>query len=454
MRRIALVLAEHRYNKNSVAVLTGAVEASACAAHVDVCFSKPGAASVFACLDRASARPPGHAGGGAIPITPQTKSPRTPDMIVLGCSFATAAVPDAAATLRRARIEAAGRGWPLVTLAGGPHPSGDPAGTLAMGFDLVLCGEGEEALPLLLDRFAAETSPGDVPGLCWMEGGALHRNPRPRTVDLDTFPPFAPGAGRNAPFELSRGCPWGCRFCETTFLTGARPRHRSLERLVHWAEVARANGNRDLRFLSADSFAWGSTDGGPADPVRLDELLGESVRIFGRGHVFFGSFPSEARPEHVTPNLVEVVARHAANDCIAFGAQSGSDRILKAIHRGHDSDAVRRAARVVLAAGLRPIVDFICGLPGEDPSDREATRGLIRELADLGAVVHTHTFMPLPGTHLWAGPPGEVDDVTRELLDTLASQGRHIGRWRTHQGQARRTAAFLAALEHGGGILP
>ncbi len=253
---------------------------------------------------------------------------------------------------------------------------------------------------------------------------------------------------------MSRGCPWGCRFCETTFLTGARPRHRSLERLVHWAEVARANGNRDLRFLSADSFAWGSTDRGAADPAQLERLLAESVRIFGRGHVFFGSFPSEARPEHVTPELVEVVARHAANDTIAFGAQSGSDRILKAIHRGHDADAVRRAARVVLAAGLRPIVDFICGLPGEDESDREATRALIRELAGLGAVVHTHAFMPLPGTQLWDAPPGEVDDVTRELLDTLASQGRHIGRWRTHQGQARRTAAFLAALEHGGGILP
>lgn len=425
MRRIALVLSEHRYNKNSVAVLTGAVEVSSCAAFTDVRFSKPRDPSPLSCLDGA------------------------PDLVVLGASFATAAVPDAAATLRRARREAAERGLALVALAGGPHPSGDPASTLGLGFDLLLRGEAEESLPLLLERLSAGAPIDDVPGLCRVADGAVRRNPRPRPVDLDAFPPFAPGTGRNAPFELSRGCPWACRFCGTPSVLGARPRHRSAERLLHWAEVARRNGNRDLRFLSSDSFAWGSPDRAATDPARLEDLLRGAVGVFGRGHVFYGSFPSEARPEHVTPDLVDVVRRYAANDNIVFGAQSGSDRILQEIHRGHGTAEVRRAAQVVLAAGLRPVVDFICGLPGEDESDRQATRALIRELAGLGAQIHTHAFMPLPGTPLRNAPPGQVDDETRELLDTLASQGRHVGRWRAHQDRARRSAAFLAGTGDG-----
>ncbi len=422
MRRIALVLAEHRYNKNSVAVLTGAIEVSACAGAVDVRFSKPRDPSPLACVDF------------------------TPDLVVLGCSFATAAVPEAADFVRRARREAASRRWPMVTLAGGPHPSGDPEGTLALGFDRVLHGEAEATLPMLLQRLADGVPDEDVPGLWRFEDGAIRHNPAPPPVDLDAYPPFAPGYRRNAPFELSRGCPWACRFCETTFVMGSRTRHRSAERLLHWAEVARRNGNRDLRFLSTDAFAWGAPKGEAADPAALDDLLGRSVGIFGKGHVYFGSFPSEARPEHVTPDLVDVVRRHAANDNIVFGAQSGSDRVLQEVHRGHGTGEVRRAARVVLAAGMKPIVDFICGLPGEDEADREATRALIRELASMGAQVHTHAFMPLPGTPLRDAPPGQIDDATRRLLDTLASQGRHIGRWRVHQDRARRAAEFLKGL--------
>ena len=418
-RPVALVLVEHRANKNTVAVLTGAVETSAVAPRVSVTYARPPRTGI---LSRAA---PGA------------------QAVVVGFSFTTSGADAAAVALAELRREAASSTVPVLAIAGGAHASGDPVGTLKLGFDAAMVGEGEDALPLLLARVSAGVPPDDVPGMVRRVDGRLVRNRRPAPVDLDRFPPFAPGYNRNAPFELSRGCPWACRFCQATTLGGARVRHRSHDTLVHWAAVARTGGLKDLRFMSPDAFSWGVPGGRGTDPAGIEKLLIETGRLFGRAHVFFGSFPSEARPEHVTPEIVALVRRLAANDNIVFGAQSGSERMLQAIRRGHGIDAVIRAVEVVRAAGLRPVVDFICGLPGEEEEDRVATRALMERLAGLGAQIHTHAFMPLPGTAFRHAPPRGVDPQTAALLDRLAGAG-HIGRWRVQEERARRMAGLLA----------
>jgi len=75
-------------------------------------------------------------------------------------------------------------GWRLV--AGGPHASGDPAGTLAMGFDVVVRGEGEETLPELLAALADGRDLATVAGISYRsdDGTILHTGRRP-PVDLD-----------------------------------------------------------------------------------------------------------------------------------------------------------------------------------------------------------------------------------------------------------------------------
>jgi radical SAM superfamily enzyme YgiQ (UPF0313 family) len=101
--------------------------------------------------------------------------------------------------------------------------------------------------------------------------------------------------------------------------------------------------------------------------------------------------------------------------------------------RGHDADAVLRAARLAVEAGLEPSVDLIFGFPGEEEEDRAATRALALTLAELGAKVHAHAFMPLPGTP-WAGVPVRpLDAETRLLLDRLASRGRAHGSWKRQE---------------------
>jgi B12-binding domain/radical SAM domain protein len=347
---------------------------------------------------------------------------------VVAWSFTTAGLAEVTAEL--ATFRAAVPQAEVLHLAGGPHPSADPEGTLRAGFDLVARGEGERTLPALLAALAAGDDPRKVAGLCWLEAGALRTSGRAEPVDLDQVPPWAPRAGRLGPLELTRGCVWGCRFCQTPFLFKARWRHRSLPVVREWIRFLARREARDVRFLTPSALSYGAAGEEPALEA-VEALLATTAEEIGpHGRIFFGTFPTELRPEHVSARALALLKRYVFNRSLILGGQSGSDRLLGAMGRGHDAASVERAARLAVEAGFEPSVDLIFGLPGEEEADREATRGMARRLAEAGARVHAHAFMPLPGTP-WAGePPGPIDDASRLLLDRLASAGHAHGAWR------------------------
>jgi radical SAM superfamily enzyme YgiQ (UPF0313 family) len=238
-------------------------------------------------------------------------------------------------------------------------------------------------------------------------------------VTLDEFPPFAAKHWKFGAIEITRGCIYACSFCQTPFLNKARFRHRSPAEVERHVRVFRAAGNRDLRFVSPTSLSYGSPD----ESVNLDavdELLGRVRAAMGEdGRVFFGSFPSEVRPEHVTPEAMRVLKKWVDNDNLIIGGQSGSLRMLEATHRGHDVESIERAVHVAVEGGFTPNVDFILGMPGETPEDAALSLALMERLAKAGARVHNHTFMPLPGTPFKNAPAGTVDDVSRQRLEVL-----------------------------------
>jgi radical SAM superfamily enzyme YgiQ (UPF0313 family) len=135
----------------------------------------------------------------------------------------------------------------------------------------------------------------------------------------------------------------------------------------------------------------------------------------------------------VTRDAVALVRRYCANDNLILGAQTGSERMLRLLHRRHTVADAYAAADIIASEGLTPIVDIIFGLPGEEAEDVAATMRMVEDFVALGAVIHSHTFMPLPGTPLESAPPGRVDPVLHPLLDRLASQGHQIGQWRKQE---------------------
>ncbi len=362
------------------------------------------------------------------------------DRLVVALSFATANLPQTAGLLRWLRDLRPG---PFV-VAGGPHPSARAEEVLRLGADAVVVGEGEVALPDLLERVLAGESPEGMAGVAVLaEDGHLVRGPGRPPVELDAYPPLGVKHRRFGPIEITRGCPCACGFCQTSFLFGGRMRHRSVQEVVSWVRRAMDRGYSYVRFVTPNAFAYQSEDNGRT--VNLDaigQLLRGMAALVGKDQVYFGTFPSEVGAETVTPKAVALVKRHCGNDNLLIGAQSGSDRLLQRVHRRHSVADVYRAVEVTVAGGLVPIVDVIFGLPGEEGSDLAATVRLMEDLATMGAVLHTHTFMPLPGTPLEDAPPGQVDPDLHPFLDRLASQGHQIGQWRRQEEIAIRQASW------------
>jgi B12-binding domain/radical SAM domain protein len=404
--KVALVLSYQYPGKYAFTVLAGAVEADAVGQHVSMRF----------CRDRESL------------LATVRQCHDEGYRVVVAWSFYSASFPAAVEELAWLRERLEGR--EVLCIAGGVHATAETEQTLRAGFDLVGVGEGEPLLLELLGRLVRGEDPRRTRGFARLEEGRMVPQGRGEGVLLDTYPPFAAKHSKFGAIEITRGCIYACRFCQTPFMSKARFRHRSVENIAHWTRVLREAGKRDIRFITPTSMSYGSPDES-VNLEAIERLLAAVREAMGpEGRVFYGTFPSEVRPEHVTPEALALLKRYVDNDNLIIGGQSGSERILQASHRGHDVETVVRAASLAVEAGFVPNVDFILGMPGEAPEDVRATLALMKRLADLGAKVHGHTFMPLPGTPYRDAPPGSVDDETRRELDRLASQGRLYGHWK------------------------
>ncbi|MDH5545862.1 MAG: TIGR04013 family B12-binding domain/radical SAM domain-containing protein [Gammaproteobacteria bacterium] len=326
----------------------------------------------------------------------------------------------------------------IIHVAGGVHASAEPLQTLRAGFDYVVIGEGEQVLVELVQRLLAQQSLQDLQGLAYLENGNMQRRGRGPLIDLNDYPPFSPRYHMFGAIEITRGCVYACRFCQTPYVSKARFRHRSIENIVEYARRMRKEGFKDYRFITPTSLSYGAV----GEEVNLDaiENLLSGVRL-AVGHdarVFFGTFPSEIRPEHVSRDALELIKKYADNDNLIIGGQSGSQNVLDLSKRGHSVQAIVSAVELCVAEGFLPNVDFLFGLPGESERDVEATQALITTLIDKGAKIHCHTFMPLPGTPFQREAAGDVDEKSSQFIYRLESSGKAYGKWKKHAETAHR----------------
>ena len=323
-------------------------------------------------------------------------------------------------------MEVKNAGTDSIFIAGGPHPSGVPDETLEY-FDYVVLGEGEETLPELVKVLQEGGDPRKVWGIAYRDSGTgkIVTTPKRPYVNLDTYPCFDPKKLRS-PIEISRGCPWGCKYCQTPRLFGREIRHRSVDSILK-----NAGHYNDLRFIASNAFAYGS-DGIHPRFDKVEKLL-SSLHTLPDKKIFFGTFPSEVRPEFVTEESAELVRQYCANDSLSLGAQSGSDRILKEIRRGHTVEDTISAVECCLEHEIVPAVDFIFGLPTETEEDQEKSLDLVRWICSKGGTVRAHYMTPLPGTPYSSAVPAKVNDEVRRELGKLALGGKLTGYWEKHR---------------------
>ncbi len=301
------------------------------------------------------------------------------------------------------------RGAECITIAGGPYASACYR-NVASYADYVIVGEGEHRLPALFRHIMMpETTPlpaGVATSECFFQADT--------SVLLDAYPPFDEVKGY---IECSRGCPFHCGYCQTPSLFGGSMRHRSIDSIV-----AYANRVKDARFVTPNAFAYGS-DGRSPRFEKIKRLLGKIT-----SNIYFGTFPSEVRPEFICDEALEIMRTYCKNTKLHFGAQSGSDRVLSLLHRGHSVSDVVLAVELCHEYEITPVVDFIVGLPVENEEDQELTLKLIRWISKYGQI-RAHQFLPLPGTALFGTLPRPLNSEVRHLIGELALRGKATGSW-------------------------
>ena len=334
-------------------------------------------------------------------------------------------------------------------IAGGVHATAEPLPTLRAGFDLVAVGEGEATAVAFASALLAGDDPRRLPGIAHLRDGRLVSNGPGERRPLDDFPAFNARARKWNAIEITRGCIYACSFCQTPFMFKARFRHRSVGNVrAQLARMRESGPVRYARFLTPTCLSYGSADES-VNVAAVEELLAGVREELPAGKIYFGTFPSECRPEHVTPEAVRVLKKYVDNDQLVIGGQSGSDRVLRASHRGHSVEDVRRAVRVCLEGGFTPDVDILLGLPGETPEDRALSVSFAEELIGLGARIHGHSFMPLPGTPLSGAVPEPIEEAARDALLSFESQGAMHGQWRAHQRIAQDLVALRSSRDRG-----
>ena len=321
--------------------------------------------------------------------------------VIVALSIMSCQFEDAARLTQRLREKqnachcASGR---LIILAGGPHVTAHPEDVLRAGVDIVFRGEAERSFPRVLRDLLKNEAGEECP--------AIQSADVP--TDLNDFCSFSPSRGMFGPIEITRGCAFACRFCQTSQIFGVRLRHRNIDKVIEHTKMLHAINRKVVRLLSPNAFSYGSEDGRKLNLLAIRELLSGLREAVPDGRILFAHFPSEARPEHVTPDTLALLKEFADNDEIVIGAQSGSARMLEHCGRSHTVEDILTAVRLARRHGYKIIVDFMFGLPGETDVDRHESLAVMKEVVALGARIHPHIFAPLPQTAFSREPPGEI----------------------------------------------
>ncbi len=243
------------------------------------------------------------------------------------------------------------------------------------------------------------------------EGAAVIDVDFPVEQKFDFLPdaegPQLPG-GVSAFLTVQEGCDKFCSFCVVPYTRGAEASRPAASVL---AEARRMvdRGVREITLLgqNVNAYHGQGPDGGTWSLARLLEALAAIPRLLRLRY-------TTSHPRDMGPDLIEAHGRLSAlMPFLHLPVQSGSDRMLRAMNRGHDAGhylsliARLRAARPDLALSS----DFIVGHPGETEADFEATLALIREVGF--AQSFSFKYSPRPGTPA-ASASGQVPEALKD----------------------------------------
>src|SRR6266849_3784547 len=363
---------------------------------------------------------------------------------------------------------------PLI-ICGGPGAQNPEI--LAPFVDLFVIGDGEESLPWIMDRWmmlkergglSREDMIADLAGnSTWSYApmfyqpeyhadgtlAATHRTRSdvPREVmactidqDFDAIPlpqrpivSFVETPHDRIAIEIMRGCPWQCRFCQSTVIK--RPlRVRSVEMIVQAAlESYKNTGHDEISLLSLST----------SDYPYFEELVKRMYEVFGPLGVNI-SLPS-LRVNNQLRSVPRLMAG-ARKSGLTLAPEVSRDDMREQIRKKIKNDDLFEGCREAFKNGWQKVkLYFMCGRPGERKVDLDGIVDMAEQIATIGKQVKgryvevtaaVSNFVPKPHTpYQWNGMQ------TREYLQWA---GRHLrSRCRIRSVQVKQHEIECSLLE-------
>ena len=318
----------------------------------------------------------------------------------VGITLFTVGIWSAAAIARK--IKAA---LPHTTIiVGGPHISSMGEETIKRfkEFDVAVVGEGEKILIELLDALDNQKPLSEVAGIIFRDGIFTRKTsgwPANKVLDELPFPawdllPGFPHAYKPAIYDFprgpvatiaaSRGCPFFCKFCDTSTF-GSKVRHYSPQKVFEMMKHLHDNyGIRHIMFVD-DLFL--------ASKVRTTELcnmlLASDIKM---------TWTCTARVDTVKPDVLALMKKAGCWE-ISFGLETGSNALLKKMDKAAEVEKSEQAIKWTAAAGIRTKGLFMLGFPGEDSETIAQTKAFIRRIPM--TIMNLTKFTPYPGSPIY-----------------------------------------------------
>ncbi len=334
------------------------------------------------------------------------------DMIVLNtCHIrekATEKVYSELGRLKALKAERRAAGAEMVLVVAGcvAQAEGEEIMRRQPAVDIVVGPQGYHRLPELIARAHRR------------RGEALAADFEPR-AKFDALPTERRASGPAAFLTVQEGCDKFCTFCVVPYTRGAEY-SRPAAAIEAEARALAARGVREITLLGQNVNAYRDDD-----DVTLAALIRRLAAIRGLARLRY----TTSHPRDMSADLI---AAHGDVEALMpylhLPVQAGSDRVLRAMNRGHSAEAYARLIEAVRAA--RPDMaisgDFIVGFPGESDADFEATLDLVREVRYASAF--SFKYSPRPGTPA-AAMTGQVAEAIKaerlaRLQGLLAEQQR------------------------------
>jgi tRNA-2-methylthio-N6-dimethylallyladenosine synthase len=254
------------------------------------------------------------------------------------------------------------------------------------------------------------------------------------------FPSALP-AVRDVPYAawvtIQVGCDNACAFCIVPSVRG-KEISRPTDEIVGEVRELAAGGVTEVTLLGQNVNSYGR-DLTRRRPL-FAELLRATASVEGIRRVRYTS----PHPKDLRPETIEAMAGEAAVcEHLHYPLQSGSDRVLAAMHRGYTAE--RYLAKLAAARDgvpdLAVTTDIIVGFPGETDDDFERTLEVAAEAEYDSA--YTFVFSPRPGTEAASMTDRFVDpDVVAERFERLTVVVERSARAK-HQARVGRVEEVL-----------